>query len=159
MKHEQDYYAFSDISNVRGGVFLFGPTPRHDTTTPSWRPEAIALLRESYNGPIFIPESEVWRDNYDGQVDWEWAGMDTARVAMFWVPRELKNMPALTTNCEYGYIARSSQLCVLGYPKEAVKMGYLHKLADRHSIPVAHTLEETVALTLECLSNAHANSR
>ena len=149
--HSQDYYAFSDLSKVQGGIFLAGPTPR-DAATPSWRPQALEIIRRTFSGPVFIPETGdgVWKDDYDGQVDWEWHGLDLANVILFWVPRELKHMPAMTTNVEFGYkVSSPTQYCVLGYPEGAPKMKYLHKLAQRHSVLIRHTLESTIQTAID----------
>ncbi len=41
---------------VEASLFLAGPTPR-SPATPSWRPEALRLLRElGFRGYVFAPE-------------------------------------------------------------------------------------------------------
>lgn len=126
-------------------IFLAGPTPRTDDT-PSWRPAAVALLEEyGFKGSVFIPEdrgAERYAD-YDGQINWEWNGLDAARVIVFWIPRNLATMPAFTTNVEFGLYAKSGK-CVLGYPLDTPKNRYLHAVAEKYGMPIAHTLEETI---------------
>lgn len=129
-------------------IFLAGPTPRKSTTTPSWRPEALRILNEQleFKGTVFVPESEGWEDgfDYDGQINWEWEALNQATVIVFWIPRDLKHMPAFTTNVEFGMSVHSSKV-VLGYPTDAPKMNYLRALAKRFNITVSHTLEQTLA--------------
>lgn len=131
-------------------IFLAGPTPRTpapgEPETPSWRPEAIALLRDiGFTGTVFVPEAADGKPHkeYDHQVSWEWEGLSQATVVAFWVPRVLKTMPAMTTNVEFGYLAASGKL-VLGAPDGASKMGYLKALATRHNIPCFNTLRATL---------------
>lgn len=110
-------------------IFLAGPTPR-DTETPSWRPEALRLLSEAgYQGAVFVPEVEdgEWKsgpDAYLEQVEWEEKGLNLADVILFWVPRDMEKMPALTTNVEFGRWVTSGK-CVLGAPPEAKSVKYL----------------------------------
>ena len=133
-------------------VFLAGPTPR-SADVPSWRPEALRRLREAgYTGTVFVPEdaSGDYRHSYLDQVTWERDGLSAADVILFWVPRELKTMPAFTTNVEFGSWVSSGKV-ILGYPPDAPKCRYLGWLAGEHRAPVLHTLEETVQATLDRL--------
>ena len=124
--------AFSNnpVPDVAGrkSVFLVGPTPR-DSVTPSWRPEAIGLFNElHFDGVIFVPEWD-WSLNgmqpvYDNQIKWEEDALDAADLIMAWVPRELKTMPAFTTNVEFGIYLTSGRL-IYGRPDTAPKCGYL----------------------------------
>ena len=72
-------------------IFLAGPTPRSEDV-PSWRPEALEILKaKGFTGNVFIPEdmgAERYAD-YDGQINWEWNGLDAATVQVYWVPRDL----------------------------------------------------------------------
>ncbi|MBI1363824.1 MAG: hypothetical protein GC134_07540 [Proteobacteria bacterium] len=138
-------YAQKPLPQQMGGIFLAGPTPR-SAEVPSWRPQALALLREKgYTGPVYVPEEESGqiKGDYMDQIQWEWACLEAADVVLFWVPRELVTMPAFTTNVEFGMYADSGKV-VLGYPEGAPKMRYLHALADRFGVPVHHDLEETL---------------
>ena len=133
-------------------IFLAGPTPREDGVD-SWRPEALELLnKHGFTGGVFIPEdrgAERYAD-YDGQINWEWDGLDAANVIIFWVPRELTKMPAFTTNVEFGLYAASGK-CVLGYPEGTPKNRYLHAVAEKYGMPVVHTLEDTIKEALKLL--------
>lgn len=126
-------------------IFLAGPTPRDDVTR-SWRPEALRILEKyKFEGNVFIPENRVYTDgyDYDKQVNWEWRALETSTAILFWVPRELQCMPAMTTNVEFGHYVKDVRV-VLGYPKDAPHMKYLHALADRYSVPIFYDLEKAV---------------
>jgi len=130
-------------------IFLAGPTPR-DSNTADWRPDAIQALEDvGYDGVVFNPNPGT-KPDYDDQIAWEQSMMNMADVILFWVPREMKKMPALTTNFEFGEWFRSGKV-VLGYPEYADKMEYLHHMADENGIPVAFTLENTVDNALELI--------
>ena len=123
-------------------IFLAGPTPRDDNAE-DWRPEAIRLLEEAgYDGIVFNPNPGV-KPDYDDQVSWERDTMNMADIILFWVPREMKHMPALTTNFEFGKWVNSGKV-VLGYPEDAVSMRYLQTIADLEGVPTSNTLQETV---------------
>ena len=137
-------------------IFLAGPTPRTKNVL-SWRPEALQLLRKhQFNGTVFVPESENNKDfsdwHYDNQVLWEWEGLNQATVILFWVPRNLKDMPAFTTNVEYGLTIHSSKV-VLGFPEVAEKMKYLEALAKRFNIKTFNDLEKTIIASIEKTNN------
>jgi 8-oxo-dGTP pyrophosphatase MutT (NUDIX family) len=136
-------------------LFLAGPTPR-SPDVPSWRPEALALLADAgFLGAVFVPETASGErfPDYDDQVEWERQGLNFADRILFWVPRELERMPALTTNVEFGRWCTSGKV-VLGYPLAAPKNKYLKWLASVEGVPVYHTLRETVAAALAGLEAA-----
>jgi len=131
---------------LKKSIFLAGPTPR-DVGVPSWRPEAIKLLEENqFTGTVFVPETEdgEWRHDYNAQIHWEWEALNQCTVAVFWVPRELEDMPAFTTNVEFGMFATSSKV-ILGFPPSAPKMSYVERLADRYNIAVWHSLDDVIS--------------
>ncbi len=136
----------------RHAIFLAGPTPR-DPLTPSWRPEALNLLEEmGYDGVVFVPEYEAgtWRGSYTDQTEWEKLGLNMADRIVFWVPRDLRSMPAFTTNVEFGRFVDGGK-CVLGFPEGAPKMRYLEWLAGDAAcdVPVSHSLKETLEAAIE----------
>lgn len=134
-------------SALRKSIFLAGPTPR-EPLVPSWRPEAIAILGElGFEGDVLVPERADWASlsAYLDQVNWEWEGLNLCTQAVFWVPRDLADMPAFTTNVEYGLMASSSK-CVFGRPEGAPKTRYLDAVALRHGIPIRSDLRATLAL-------------
>jgi len=146
----QVVYAHEEApAGLTSSIFLAGPTPR-DAATPSWRPEALRLLRErGYGGVVFVPEPRggAWGSDYDGQLRWEEEHLHMADVILFWLPRQLGSMPGLTTNDEWG-THKFSGKCVFGAPDEAEKVRYQRVYAEKLRVPMATTLEGTVELAL-----------
>jgi hypothetical protein len=118
-------------------IFLAGPSPR-DQTTESWRPMAMSKLQTFYkfDGIIYNPEARNYDEdsfNYDNQIHWEWEALNMSTVVVFWVPRNMVNMPAFTTNVEFGLYAATGK-CLFGAPPEAPKNNYLRALAQRNHV-------------------------
>ena len=134
------------LQPLNKSIFLAGPTPR-STEVPSWRPEALSILEEElhFDGTVFVPESEDGQPHheYDHQLSWEWEALNQATIVVFWVPREKTQMPAFTTNVEFGLLVASGKL-VLGTPPHAEKVGYLRALAERYHVPLFSSLRETL---------------
>jgi len=140
-------YALQELPKV---IFLAGPTPRSQDV-PSWRPRALAILNQHrFAGTVLVPEQPDWasHDNYDGQIEWEWAGLDRASAIVFWVPRDLVDMPAFTTNVEFGLSVASGK-AILGFPAGSPKTKYLEALARRYNTPVFHDLEELLMAAMK----------
>ena len=138
-------------------IFLAGPSPR-DPEVESWRPKAIRVLEaQGYDGVVFSPE---WPDgpqgesdfDYEGQVSWEAEAMEMSDIVLFWVPRNLTDMPAFTTNHEHGEWYKSGKV-MLGYPKDAVKMKYLHYKAESEHVPIFHNLYNTILAAMDELGD------
>jgi hypothetical protein len=128
-------------------VFLAGPTPRNNKVK-SWRPEAVKLFEDlDYKGKIYYPETKEgrWEDfDKDEIITWELGCLGKSSVIMFWIPRNMKTMPALTTNVEFGYWIRFKNV-VLGYPDNAVHMNYLEFLYNKkYNEKSKNSLRETV---------------
>jgi len=139
-------------TSVVKSIFLAGPTPR-DKSVPSWRPDALKALSDlGFNGHVFVPEPRegVFTEDYVEQVEWESDALNMADVVVFWVPREMKTMPALTTNVEFGVWADSGK-AILGYPEGAESVRYLQHMADKLKIPSVKTLPDTMTRALEIL--------
>jgi hypothetical protein len=122
---------YSDQPPFKGtekSIFLAGPTPRNPEV-PSWRPEALKILEElKFEGTVLIPERQDGSSKIDyiDQVEWEAYGLRLCSVIVFWVPRNMTTMPALTTNVEFGYwMAKSSERIVYGRPQNAESCRYL----------------------------------
>lgn len=134
-------------------IFLAGPTPR-DSDTPSWRPDAIEIFKKfEFDGQIFVPEHGDYNSQFEyyNQVEWEWNHLHGATVIMFWVPRELKRMPAFTTNVEFGfYLSERTSACVYGRPNDSAKNSYLDWLFEKVTGRKPETiLENTIAKAIE----------
>jgi len=139
-------YTFSDIPKTASRtVFLSGPSPR-DPDVKSWRPEALVLLEKlGFDGTVYVPEYEdgpKGKDYTDDeQIKWERLTMQSADIILFWVPRELKDMPAFTTNVEFGLYCSSGRV-VYGRPDDAPKMNYLDWTAKEKKIKIHSSLED-----------------
>jgi hypothetical protein len=118
---------FSDqpVVLARPSIFLAGPTPRSEVVR-SWRPEALAHLRDlGFGGTVLVPERRGRAGfDYRGQVEWEFAGLEGCSVVAFWVPRDVGTLPGFTTNVEFGRYVGSGR-CVYGRPDGAPHTGYL----------------------------------
>ncbi|MCP4355911.1 MAG: hypothetical protein GY793_09840 [Proteobacteria bacterium] len=151
-------FAREELPISKSSIFLAGPTPR-TADVASWRPEALSLLKNNNLVDfVFAPEDREKQEidgtlifSYPEQIDWERKALAQSSVVIFWVPRELKNMPAFTTNVEFGFIHERGQPFVLGFPKDAPKMRYLAYLAEEKNAPITHTLEDTIQVALKLL--------
>lgn len=140
--------------NFSKSIFLAGPSPR-GLEDLDWRPKALEILEQiGYDGAVFVPlpRNGDWSHGYDGQVEWEHLHLNMADIVVFWVPRDKQNLPALTTNVEYGVFFDSGK-AVLGYPPEAQSMRYLAHLGQNEHVPIASTLKDTLRLTIERIGN------
>lgn len=124
-------YSNEEVKQGDKSIFLAGPTPRSDKVV-SWRKEAIKYLEElNYDGIVYIPEYSTWktRGNYEDQVMWERNALTSAKVIVFWIPREIPDMIGLTTNVEFGYWLHSKKV-IYGRPDSAEKIKYLDWLYE-----------------------------
>ncbi|HUU89340.1 MAG TPA: nucleoside 2-deoxyribosyltransferase domain-containing protein [Candidatus Glassbacteria bacterium] len=118
-------YSDKPLTVERNSIFLAGPTPRSQDVK-SWRPEAIKYLENiGYEGQVIVPERESWEGtDYIDQVEWEDIGLNECAVIVFWIPRDLKTMPALTTNIEFGRFCQDTRM-LYGRPNWSPKNRYL----------------------------------
>ena len=146
-------------------IFLAGPTPR-TKEVKSWRPEALRLLEaKGYDGVVFVPEErdgnfDKFEVNYDYEKTpaWEHKMMDMADIILFWIPRDLETLPALTTNVEFGLQAHLGKI-IFGAPVEAPKNRYLQFVAKKFAIyPGYPTLNETINASLERMGDGALRS-
>lgn len=119
---------YSDEKVVKGmkSIFLAGPTPREENAV-SWRLEACDILKKmNFDGVVYIPEYSTWKPkaDYVDQAMWEREALTESSVILFWIPRQLPDMPAFTTNVEFGYWLHSGKV-VYGRPNDASKIKYL----------------------------------
>lgn len=156
----QVVYAHEEApSTWTASLFLAGPTPR-DADTPSWRPEALRLLAaQGFTGVVFVPESRDggWAHDYEDQVEWEERHLQLADLIVFWVPRELTKMPALTTNDEWGTFKHSGKV-VFGAPPGAAKVRYQRYYAAKLHVPGAEDLAGTLRCALGLLGPGAARA-
>lgn len=111
---------------TKKSIFLVGPTPRRQGVE-SWRPAMIDELRDAgFDGFVFSPEPRGgnWQGNYDSQVEWEKKHLELCDLIIAWVARKLPDMPAFTTNVEFGRWVGSQKL-LYGRPMWAEKTRYL----------------------------------
>ena len=143
-------YAGEKFNNSKFSIFLAGPTPR-SKNVKSWRPSFVEALKDNgFKSSIFIPENKVLGSPYDfdKQIPWEVKGLNKANLIVFWIPRNLKTMPAFTTNIEFGEFMHSGKI-VVGFPPKSVKNRYIAKRCEMHQIPLFHTVEEMVNFICE----------
>lgn len=134
-------------------IFLAGPTRRinenFDGVVSSWRDDAIAHLeRIGFDGNVCIPEfkngvkPENW--SYGKQIDWEVEHLVLADVILFWIPRDLKELPAFTTNIEFGEWMKSGKISI-GAPDDAPKNDYIKYRCKLLKIPFFNNLKDVCA--------------
>ncbi len=119
---------YSDQEVIKDGksIFLAGPTPR-GLDISSWRDDACKILEKiGFDGVVYVPEYSTWKpkEDYVNQAMWERDALTNATVIAFWIPRQLPDMPAFTTNVEFGYWLHSGKV-VYGRPSDACKIKYL----------------------------------
>jgi 8-oxo-dGTP pyrophosphatase MutT (NUDIX family) len=136
-------------------LFLAGPSPRN-SEHHNWRVAALGILQElGYEDHVFIPlpRDGVFPEEYDDQVLWEQNAMDRSDVIVFWIPRDLDNLPGFTTNVEFGQRYRNHNV-VLGFPQDAPKMRYLEYLAQESFVRVEQTLSATLNAALKMIDDS-----
>ena len=132
-------YSDQKVIKNKKSIFIAGPTPR-DGKVKSWRTTACEKLNElGFDGVVYVPEYSSWKPkaDYVDQAMWEREALTEATVIMFWVPRSLPNMPAFTTNVEFGYWLHSGKV-IYGRPDNDVKIKYLDWLykEDYNKVPI-----------------------
>jgi len=146
-------YALEDApESFDKSLFLAGPSPRGEDDA-NWRTEALRLLEElEYDGVVFVPlpRDGGWAEHYEDQVVWETKYLQMADLIVFWVPRDLKTLPAFTTNVEFGLWLASGKV-ILGYPPEAPKIRFLDWHAKQEGVPTFDNLETTLKAAVERL--------
>ena len=131
-------YSDQEVIKCKKSIFLAGPTPRNESVV-SWRTEACKKLKElGFDGVVYVPEYSTWKPkaDYTEQAMWERIALTEATVILFWIPRCLPDMPAFTTNVEFGYWLHTNKV-IYGRPNEAEKIKYLDWLyeLDYHEAP------------------------
>lgn len=124
---------YSDQEVIKGvkSIFLAGPTPR-DNGVESWRKYACEYLEDiGFDGVVYVPEYSIWepKKDYTDQAEWERDALSSATIITFWIPRQLPDMPAFTTNVEFGYWLHTGKI-KYGRPDDARKIKYLDWLYE-----------------------------
>lgn len=92
-------------------------------------------------------------DAYVNQIDWERKGLDLADIIVFWVPRVMENMPALTTNVEFGRYVTSDKI-VFGAPEWAKSVRYLETMLKTETGGERHLeMRDTLRTALERIAS------
>lgn len=123
------YYEDKEIYENMQSIFLAGPTPRNKNIK-GWREEAIKILDElKFNGIVYVPQSKFKNFgelvlSYQDTIEWEQNRLNQASCIVFWIPRNLENMPAFTTNIEFGMYYKRKNV-FYGRPIDAPKCKYL----------------------------------
>lgn len=141
-------YTLEDLpQTINKSIFLAGPSLRPGQDIESWRTTAIQILQDKgYDGVVFCPENDGSFNeefNYDEQVQWEEKCLNVADCIVFWIPRDLKELPGFTTNDEFGYWKNSGKV-VFGAPVSAEKVTYQKYYAEKLNIPFSTSLTETM---------------
>lgn len=147
-------YSDEEVLKSDKSIFLAGPTPRGEKTL-SWREESCAYLKkQGFDGIVYVPEYSSWKpkEDYVDQAMWERIALTEATVIMFWIPRCFPDMPAFTTNVEFGYWLQSGKV-VYGRPNNASKIKYLDWLyeLDYGKKPLS-SLEDTLDESIKIIS-------
>ena len=131
-------------------IFLAGGTSRIDTTN-SWRKQALSILaKNNFNGNVIVPEprdNNLLSDTFDkqAQIKWERKYLSIANIILFWIPRDIVELPCLTTNIEFGEWFKTDK-CVLGFPNDAERMDYIKFLWNEYypNETIFNSLEEQI---------------
>lgn len=124
-------YSDQEIIKGKKSIFLAGPTPRGEQEH-SWRKDACHQLEEpGFDGVVYVPEYSSWKpkEDYVDQAMWERKALAEATIILFWIPRKLPELPAFTTNVEFGYWLPSRKV-IYGRPDNATKIKYLDWLYE-----------------------------
>ena len=143
-------YQDEDVVKGEKSIFLAGPTPRNKDVR-SWRVEACNILENiGFDGIVYVPEYSSWKpkESYVDQAMWERIALSEATTIVFWIPRHLPDMPAFTTNVEFGYWLHTGKV-VYGRPDNAEKIKYLDWLyeLDYDNKPI-NNLQELLQLAV-----------
>lgn len=144
-------YSDQEVLKDKKSIFLAGPTPRGKDIV-SWRTEACQILEKlNFDGLVYVPEYSTWKPkaDYVDQAMWERKALTNATIIVFWIPRKLPEIPAFTTNVEFGYWLHTNKV-LYGRPDNAEKIKYLDWLykLDYNKEPI-NNLEELLTKAIE----------
>ena len=153
-------YSDQEVIKNQKSIFLAGPTPR-EKNSESWRTKACNIIEQlGFDGVVYVPEYSTWKPkaDYVDQAQWEREALSNASVIAFWIPRTLPDMPAFTTNVEFGYWIHTGKV-LYGRPDEAKKIKYLDWLykTDTNNEPFS-SLEELLNGSIELANQFGINN-
>jgi hypothetical protein len=152
-------YSDQEVIKNQKSIFLAGPTPRGENVE-SWRTKACNIIEQlGFDGIVYVPEYSTWKPkaDYADQAQWERDALSNASVIAFWIPRTLPDMPAFTTNVEFGYWLHTGKV-LYGRPDDAKKIKYLDWLykIDTNKEP-SSSLEELLKESVELANQLGVN--
>ena len=152
-------YSDQEVLKNQKSIFLAGPTPRGENAE-SWRTIACNIIEQlGFDGVVYVPEYSTWKPkaDYVDQAQWERDALSNASVIAFWIPRTLPDMPAFTTNVEFGYWIHTGKV-LYGRPDDAKKIKYLDWLykTDTNKDPYS-SLEELLYGSVELANQLGVN--
>ena len=167
-----------DGEPIARSVFLAGPTARGVLRT-AWRATALAWFEaRHFTGTVLLPEfrsglfdqnaptrfgdhqslTPGMRGTSQGVLTWETTGIEQSTAVLFWMPFHVAaeddpaSLPGFTTRAEVSReLVRDPSRLVLGMPAGALSSSHIRFHAHRAGVPIASTLEETLAKALERL--------
>jgi calcineurin-like phosphoesterase family protein len=158
-------YTLEFIDKTKPSIFLAGPTYRSSDERDEeyqWRKDAIDKFENiGYSGTVIIPE---YRNNiepkgltYEKQIQWERYALSITDVIVFWIPRNMKKLPALTTNIEFGEWLHSGKI-VIGAPDTAEKNDYLKSRCNFLGIPWYNDMLSLICASIDLLNSQQRSS-
>ena len=153
-------YSDQEVLKNQKSIFLAGPTPRGENVE-SWRTKACNIIEQlGFDGIVYVPEYSTWKPkaDYVDQAQWERDALSNASVIVFWIPRTLPDMPAFTTNVEFGYWLHTGKV-LYGRPDDAKKIKYLDWLykTDTNKDPYS-SIEELLYSSVELANKLGVNN-
>lgn len=145
----QIIYTLEDVpETINRSLFLAGPSPRPEQTIHSWRVDALEYLESiDFDGVVFVPEYKPNTNppefDLKTQIEWEERCLNASDCIVFWVPRDLEQLPAFTTNIEFGAWCNSGKI-VFGAPDSAPKNDYIKYYCNKYNVPLSNDLNQTL---------------
>ena len=154
-------YSDQEVIKNKKSIFLAGPTPRGENVE-SWRTKACQIIEHyGFDGIAYVPEYSSWKPktDYVDQAQWERDALANSSVIAFWIPRFLPDMPAFTTNVEFGYWLHTGKV-LYGRPDEAKKIKYLDWLYKTDmNIEPFNNLEDLLINSVELANKIGVNEQ
>jgi len=152
-------YSDEKVIKNEKSIFLAGPTPR-SAEVKTWRKEACAKIEKlGFDGVVYVPEYSSHKplEEYLNQVEWERDALSNASVIVFWIPRSLPDMPAFTTNVEFGYWIHTGKV-IYGRPDDSEKNRYLDWLYEKDmNIKPFNNIDDLLANAVEMANKIGVN--